>query len=473
MQDKKIKLTKKNFVLLLYVAMLSVLGPLIFWVGNRGTNLSSLSTLRDSESSAEKLISLGEDILVQADNNLTKQAGVDAFASKDWNRAVKEFSTYLINNPNDPEALIYLNNANAILSNNSVKIAVSVPIGGNLNVAKEILRGVAQAQREINLNGGINGTLIQVLIANDDNDPKVAQTIATELVKDESILAVIGHNDSNASLAAAPIYQQGSLTMITPTSSAEDLTIEGDYIFRSTPSTRALAETLAVYTVESARKRKIAICYDGDSVVSESFKKEFTWSVYQVGGEIINTDCNITASNFNPSEIPSKLISHGAEAVLLAPSVRQISRAVEIAQANQDRLTLLGNHSMNSYTTLQQGQNTVNGMVLAVPWDWEQAQNSDSFFALDAKQLWKGAVNWRTAMAYDATKAIFASFKTGFERERVQASLADPSFSTAGATESISFLPSGDRNMQGTLVKVVPHSGSNIGYTFVSLDQAE
>ncbi|MFM8006704.1 MAG: ABC transporter substrate-binding protein, partial [Dolichospermum sp.] len=66
-------------------------------------------------------------------------------------------------NQNDPESLIYLNNS---LNNSSkyIKIAVSVPIGGNLNVAKEILRGVAQAQDQVNRNSGINGKLLQVAI---------------------------------------------------------------------------------------------------------------------------------------------------------------------------------------------------------------------------------------------------------------------------------------------------------------------
>lgn len=76
-------------------------------------------------------------------------------------------------------------------------------------MAKEILRGVAQAQDEVNRSGGINGKLLQVAIANDDNEANQAQQIAKQFVQDTSILAVVGHNSSNASIAAAPIYQEG------------------------------------------------------------------------------------------------------------------------------------------------------------------------------------------------------------------------------------------------------------------------
>jgi branched-chain amino acid transport system substrate-binding protein len=54
--------------------------------------------------------------------------------------------------------LIYLNNAIVNLNPNRPprRIAVSVPIGSNVNVASEMLRGIAQAQNEINNKDGAN-----------------------------------------------------------------------------------------------------------------------------------------------------------------------------------------------------------------------------------------------------------------------------------------------------------------------------
>lgn len=87
-------------------------------------------------------ISLGDKILVTADTNPDKQEGVQAFAKGDTANASIQFSASLQSNRNDPEALIYLNNAQ-VANSSPLKIAVSVPIGGNLDVAKEILRGAA------------------------------------------------------------------------------------------------------------------------------------------------------------------------------------------------------------------------------------------------------------------------------------------------------------------------------------------
>ena len=466
MFNQPININQRYFLLILYAVILCVFGPTMYWITHR----ESSTPVPGGKNSIEKRVSLGDKILVTAHNNSAKQAGVNAFDQGDYVEAQEDFTWALKSDRNDPEARIYLNNTIAAKTKDPEQIGVSVPIGGDLGAAEEILRGVAQAQTEINNNGGINGKALMVKIANDDNNPDLAREIANAFVKDKQVSAVVGHNDSNASIAAAPIYEQAGVVMITPTSSAEVLSTMGDYIFRSTPSTRYLAETLAEYTVNVAHKDKIAMCIDSDAQVSVSFQENFTWAVYNHGGKIIPLDCDLAAADFSPTEIPSQAISSGADALLLAPSVRKVDKAVEIIIANDERLTLLGNHSLNSYQTLKQGQNNVNGMVLTVPWYPPQAKNS---FTEDAQKLWGGSVNWRTAMAYDATKTISTGMASSQEREQLQQVLANPGFTTKGATTSIGFLPSGDRNLKGSLIKIQPGNKSGTGYDFVALEEKD
>src|SRR4028119_1102810 len=135
-------------------------------------------------------ISLGDQILLTSQATAAKQAGVQAFVEENYQAAAQNFQASLQQNRNDPETIIYLNNARGS-NGSSLKIAVSVPIGSNPNVAQEILRGVAQAQDEINNSGGINQVKLQVEIVNDDNSPEVVREVAKTLTKDQNILAVI------------------------------------------------------------------------------------------------------------------------------------------------------------------------------------------------------------------------------------------------------------------------------------------
>lgn len=469
MINKRINFNKKNFLLLLYLIILALIGPAIYWL-NEGQNSSNRIATTENKLLRER-ISIGNKILITADENVLKKEASQAFTKGNYDLAATKYAAALRLNSNDPEALIYLNNAIAIASDNTYTIGLSVPIGGNLGVAKEILRGVAQAQNEINQAGGIRGSQVVVEIANDDNDPEIAEEVAKNFVRNEAILAVIGHNDSNASVAAAPIYQEKGLVMITPTSSADVIPTMGTYIFRTTPNTRALASSLADYVIEEENVTDVAVCIDSQSEVSKSFKEEFIWSIYKSGGKIVPTKCDFSGADFLPSRVLSHAISDGAEALLLAPSVKRINKAVEVAQANDDRLALFGTHGLVTYDTLKQGQTAVNGMVSVVAWHPDPESNLD--FKKDAIDLWGGLVGWRTAMAYDAAKTLFTGLTLGSDRDQLQQVLANREFSAEGASENINFLPSGDRNMRGQLVEIQPGERSGTGFDFISLEKPQ
>ncbi|MFN7656813.1 MAG: ABC transporter substrate-binding protein, partial [Dolichospermum sp.] len=126
--------------------------------------------------------------------------------------------------------LIYYNNARASQNSSSVSLAVVVPIGSKTNNdnAQEILRGVAQAQDQFNdnqiknnlNNQGSNGLLLKVVIANDSNNPEKAKQVVEEIVKDDSILGVIGHNSSDVTKAVIPAYKKAGLAIISSTATS-------------------------------------------------------------------------------------------------------------------------------------------------------------------------------------------------------------------------------------------------------------
>ncbi|MGL5832363.1 MAG: hypothetical protein ACRC1Z_03920 [Waterburya sp.] len=168
---------KRSIVIFTYIAIFSFIIPSIFWLSSLSSDPDqALQPLEEKvaeddliapSNSVEpqaietldtaKRMSIGEKILITADQNPSKLAAAVAFASGDYRDAINKYDAALKMQRNDPEGWIYLNNAKAIASDDYLQIAVSVPIGGNLNVAKEILRGAAQVQQEVNSQGGIDG----------------------------------------------------------------------------------------------------------------------------------------------------------------------------------------------------------------------------------------------------------------------------------------------------------------------------
>jgi branched-chain amino acid transport system substrate-binding protein len=455
---------KKRSLLLLLICLLGI--GFGFWFKK---NIFANNIIRKERLQANKLcltikqqandrrVSLGEKILssdyTEFSNNQFTQAvteGINAFANCSFEQAVAYFDKSLKIQPNNPEIVIYLNNTRTATQPN-LRIAVSVPINSNDAIAKEILRGVAQAQTEINREGGINGKMLSVEITNDDNKPEIAGEIAAKLVQQPAILAVVGHGSSDTSAVASEIYQQGKLVTIIPTSAAMELSGIGNYIFRTVPNVRALADSLGYYTVKAAKKNKIAFCVDASSTISQSFLKEFIQVIQKYQGQIIDLNCDFSVANFNPDRISFSQLSQQAEALLLVPSIDTISQAIAVAKANQNQLPLLSSHTLYVYETIQKGQANVNEMILPVP--WQSGSIPRSSFPQTARQMWGGDVNWRTAMAYDATVVIIQGLKESASRKGLQAALSDRRFAVNGATGEFRF-ENGDREGKVLLVKI-------------------
>ncbi len=417
------------------------------------SKLPSSVTIASSNSPISNRMSLGDRLLFP-NPTPDQQKGAEAFARGDYRAAAEHFQTSLRMRRNDPETRIYLNNA-AVGHRKSLPIAVSVPIGSNPNVAQEILRGVAQAQQEINQTGGIGGAKLKVQIANDDNSGDLAKQIAENLVEDSKILAVVGHNASNASLTAAPIYQQEKLVMVTPTSFANALSGFGDHIFRTVPTIQSMATPLAEYVIQQAGVKTIALCYDSQAPDNVSFKAGFAAAFSRLGGQITPVECDFAASNFAPQTAITEILDSPARGLLIAPHIDRINRAIALAQANQNQLPLFASPTLYTMQTLQEGGSSVQGMVLSVPWFPTEP------FASNARNLWGGMVNWRTASSYDATWAIITALQQEPTRPGVQQALRNVRFSASGAANEVQFLPTGDRVGRGVLVHVTKEGGSD------------
>jgi branched-chain amino acid transport system substrate-binding protein len=415
-----------------------------------------------SQSSADRF-STGDKLIIPEGASPEKQAGVAAIAAKDYNQAITSLEASLQAERNDPEALIYLNNAR-IGDQKSYILAICVPKDTTVESSLELLRGVAQAQDEINRSDGkIEGVPLKVLIVNDGNTPDTARQVAAELVKMPEVLGVVGHFSSDVSLAAGEVYEKAGLVAISPSSTSVKLSNFGRYIFRTVPSDYVAARALANYA-EKVQKQQTAVFYNSQSAYSQSLKSEFTTAIGLGGGEVVG-EFDFNDSGFDPVKSVQEATERRATALVLLPNSGKLEQAMAVLKANDRKLSVLAGDAVYSPKTLEQGEEAANSLVVAVP--WHILTNEQTPFVNSSRALWGGDVNWRTAMAYDATIALAEALKRNPTRQGVQQALADRSFSAPGGTGAVRFLPSGDRNQAVQLVVAEPGDRSGYGYDFV------
>ncbi|MDJ0689024.1 MAG: bifunctional serine/threonine-protein kinase/ABC transporter substrate-binding protein [Xenococcaceae cyanobacterium MO_188.B32] len=459
----------------LYLSLITIawVVALPLWLENTHKPVVPMATVDspDTEKIDSQLpqrFSQGERILISQVMTPEKQLAVAEFAAANYSKAKSLLEKSLLNYANDPESLIYLNNAD-IGDREAHTIAVSIPLGSNLNATQEILRGVAQAQNQINQEGRINGIPLKVLIVNDDDNPDIAKQVATKLSENPQILGLVGHYASDVTLATAKIYESGQLTVISPISTSVKLSNFSPYVFRTVPSDYIAARALAEYMLEELDKKNVAIFYSSQSNYSQSLKSEFATAVSLGGGRIVH-EFDLSSPNFSAAQSLKQAIDGETEVLMLAANTATLDKALQVVQVNRKKLDLLAGDGVYAPKTLEVVGELAENMVIAIPWHIKK--NLDVEFVKTANQLWRGEVNWRTAMAYDATQALIAAIEQNPTRVGVQKVLSNANFSAVGASSTIHFSPSGDRLEGIQLVEVCKSDRLSFGYEFVPISDS-
>lgn len=406
-------------------------------------------------------ISQGSSSLVPSLGGPAKQAALSAYAQGNYAEAAQQFEASLATQRNDPEALIFKNNALAA-TGPTYTIGASLPLTADLNGALEIMRGIAQAQEEINLAGGINGTKLMVAIADDHDDPAVGQDVAETFGRDPSILAVVGPYSSDVSLGTLEAYRAAKLPAISPISTSIALSNASPYFFRTVPSDYTAARSLSQYTLATLQRSQAVVYFNSQSAYSQSLKGEFATAIALGGGQIV-AEVDLSQGGWSPGNSLDQARQQGADVIVLLPNTSTLNQALQVVSVNQGQLPLIAGDDVYSPKTLEVGGRNAENLVVAIPWHIDASP--DRGFVERSRQLWYATVNWRTALSYDAVKAIAAALDTTSSREGVQQALKVPEFQAQGASGNIRFLPSGDRNAGIQLVKVVPGQGLG-GYVF-------
>lgn len=398
-----------------------------------------------------------------------KAKGIQAMAEGQYYNAIVHFEKALQVYPNAPETRIYLNNAR-IGDAKAYTLAAVVPISGsNPNNALEMLRGFAQAQTEINDNGGINGIPLKLVIIDDADDPTIARQVATILVKAPEVLAVMGHWTSDVSLAGGAVYNAGKLVFVAPLSTTVELSNFGPYVFRTNINNYTGGQALAKHMLNTWQHKQAAIFYVQNVTYSEEIRTEFSKTVTDRGGEIV-ASFDLSDPQFSAYQSVEQAIRQGAKVLLLATNNASVDKALQVMQVNENRLKLLGDlANLYSPKTLEVGRENAVGMVMAVSWHIDADPTSN--FPKSSKQLWKADVNYATAMSYDAAQALAEALKRNPTRTGIQQALRDQNFSAPGAADPVQFSSSGDRRTQIQLVEIqkVTRSRSGTGFDFVPL----
>jgi len=308
----------------------------------------------------------------------------------------------------------------------NIRIGVAAPFTGNLAAyGDNIKAGVNLKLKEINDAGGINGQKVELVWGDDLCQPKDAGTVGSKFAADKSIVAVIGHLCSSATLAAMPIYVRAGLSALSPTSTNPTIGQVGKgWFFRNCYTDDFQGKYLASHVVsELLGVKKVAIFYENNDYAI-GLKDSFVEGAKESGITVTGAEAYMTGTtDFTPQL--TKLLRDKPEAIflcgyhpegaLIAGQGRKLGFDGPFFGAdgidNEDYIKIAGKAAENTYCT--------------VPFLAASAGPAGQDFAERYKKAYGRDVDWMSANAYDCLGILaHVIAKTGPDRKKIRDGLA-------------------------------------------------
>ena len=174
-----------------------------------------------------------------------------------------------------------------------VKIGVIQPSG----FAVSFTKGAELARAQINDSGGVLGMPVEFLIRDNQGErdlPDAAESVrlATELIEQEGIVALLGPLFSTNSEQVGPVVNQFQRPMIPASSGQNVTTVGGEFVFLIVAPSSAQAATMAEFVTkeDELNVKTAAILLQTDDVYSANVVDAFQENFQKSGGEIVNTE---------------------------------------------------------------------------------------------------------------------------------------------------------------------------------------
>jgi branched-chain amino acid transport system substrate-binding protein len=121
-----------------------------------------------------------------------------------------------------------------IASAENIKIGFNVPLTGFAAAdGQSALHGAELAVEQVNANGGVNGSMLELVVYDDQASPKEAAPLAIKMITQDEVVAGVSGSYSGATRAAATIFSENSVPYVSAYAIHPDITRAGDYVFRT------------------------------------------------------------------------------------------------------------------------------------------------------------------------------------------------------------------------------------------------
>jgi branched-chain amino acid transport system substrate-binding protein len=211
--------------------------------------------------------------------------------------------------------------------------------GKEATYGQAVHKGTVLAVEEINAAGGVLGRPLELLTQDNQSKPGETATIVKRFISRDKVVALIGEMASSRSLEAAPVAQNAKIPMISPGSTAPEVTARGSYIFRACFIDPFQGTVMAKFAREDLKIKRVALLTSVSSAESVGLARYFRDRFTRDGGEIAleqkytegDKDFRAQLTAIRAAKVEGLFVpGYYAEAALICKQARELGLTVPI-----------------------------------------------------------------------------------------------------------------------------------------------
>jgi branched-chain amino acid transport system substrate-binding protein len=315
-------------------------------------------------------------------------------------------------------------------------------------------QGIKLAAEEINAAGGVLGHKVRLIIEDDQGKAEEAASVVTKLITSNDVIAILGENSSNQSLAGAPICQSNKVPMVSVSSTNPAVTKKGDFIFRVCFTDPYQGKALATFVRDNLKAKTVGTLVDRKNDYSvglaEFFRKEFEAK----GGKVVAEQSYSGGdTEFRPQLVAVRTTK--PDVLFLPGFYTEVGQIAIQARDLGIKVPMVGGDGWDSPTVIQIGGKAV-----------ENSYFSDHYFVGDPRpivQRFVGEIRKRygrdpeanAALGYDAMQILAASIRKAgsLDRQKIRDQIA-ATRDYQGVSGTITMGPSRDPIKPVAIIKI-------------------
>ena len=291
-----------------------------------------------------------------------------------------------------------------------IKIAMVIPTTGALTQYGDMVKeGATTAVEMTNAAGGINGKKIELVAVDDACEPKQGPVAANRVVNSK-IGYVIGPVCSGASIAAAPVYNNEGVVVVTPSATSPALTDGKNYqfIFRTIGRDDQQGPSAAKFIINQAKPKKVAVLHDKQSYgqgIASSVRDDL-----KKANVAVALFEGINAGDSDYSAVITKLKSAGIDFVYFGGYHPEMGLLLRQAAEQGLKVRMMGPEGVGNPEVNAIAGNAVEGMLVTLPADFAaNPKNAAVVTAFKDKKRNAGGAFQLTSFA--AAQSLIAAIK--------------------------------------------------------------